>query len=1192
MAKRVLFGTTWWGKQWIEALSHLDYANRLPRGRTYYNTGRIDEMSFDAKTLEVTALVHGSAYYPYEVSIGLKPMPARDVERLVDAIAERPALVAKLLEGELDPEVGRIAEELGVSLFPRSWKEFSMYCSCPDSAVPCKHIAAVYYGIVKTIDADPMWVFRCRGVDLPALLRERGIDIEKSVALVEPDPLSWMSLADSEETEEAQACEGLPVINDVTGGFVKRLAALLPESVEDKKALARKRFEKLGNAVRKAAESLYRIDNATADVLWDKFQSAFMGGRVVPELVWDDGSLHLGVRTTRGRRLETSPMDRGRLVMTLFSLAGQVPASPNGMRPWVLAGQGALTLARLGAMVPVLVHVESEGRDSAETIWVPALQSPDVRRFVACLGRMIEADGCDPFKKSGCPLEGSTLTGRTFTLLSVMLTQFVNVSGATPASFSDDPLFTVMSEPGHVSLDYGIAQADITLVRKFLKPLTLGLLQLSWIPVMTVRAAREGNVTLNLGVLPREAKPKARPVLYRDVLKEEKFEADRLAILSVFEALTTYCTELKSVLESKGKPSSLPREGLRDFLFEAVPSLEMLGVRVMLPKSLQKLLKPQLSLSMSGGAGGKSMLTKDAVGKFDWKVSLGDRDLTAEEFEALMAHVGEVIPFNDEFVYLDPDVLKKMRERIDFVENAGYLDRLKAVYTGQLDDGQAVSVPDDLLERTRELNRVDSMPLPKGLRAVLRPYQERGYSWLMKNLSLGLGALIADDMGLGKTLQVITTLLAMKEKGEFADSKVLAVVPATLMTNWQREIAKFAPDLTSSIYHGSNRRLEPVETRADVTITTYGTMRRDAEILGRESWRLLVLDEAQAVKNSGSAVAQAVRSFPARQVVAMSGTPVENRLVEYWSLLSIVQPGILGSMDEFANSFAKPIETDRNERAIEALRRVTAPFMLRRLKTDKSIISDLPEKVVCDRYADLTPEQAALYRTTLDYWMKKIEGLGDEEDRSKKNGLLLRLITALKQICNSPSLYDKTKTPLPDSGKAASLFELVEECRDSGRKMLVFTQYAEMGEKLRNWLVSATGRRPDFLHGGVSVKERAAMVDRFQTDPEDDLLIISLKAGGTGLNLTAASCVVHYDLWWNPAVENQATDRAFRIGQQRDVLVYRFICTGTFEERINDMLERKRELADLTVATGENWIGDMSTAELRTLFRLDLPENG
>ena len=1191
MARRVLFGTTWWGKQWIDALNHLDYQNRLPRGRTYYNTGRIDDMKFNSKTLKVEAIAHGSAYYPYEVSINLNPMPKEEVEKLADAIAERPALLAKLLEGELDPEVGALAEELGISLFPKSWKEFRMSCTCPDGAVPCKHIAGVYYGMVKTIDADPMWVFHFRGVDLPGLLRKRGIDLDRSVTLLEPGPLAWMALPDPKDEKMPAAAQGLSALADAPEGYVKRISTLLPASVEAKKALARTRYEKLISPIMMRAQS-HDSQEHDAEQLWDKFQAAFSGGRVLPDLLWSDGRFALGLRTPRGRRLGASKMDRSRLVIALAELGGRTPKSSPGLEPWVAVARAGIELVKLGALAPVLVHVESGDRDKVAVMWVPALQVPAVRSFVENVGRTL-ADGIhEIYKKSECPLDESTRTGRAFTLLSVLLTEYVEFAGRIPASFAGDPLYLLMAKPLSSMLDYGIAQADITLVRKFLKPLSLGLLQLAWVPVMTVRTAREGNVTLNLGVVARDAAPKARPVLYRDVLKEAKFEADRLAILSIFEVFAAYCGELKSVLDSNGKPATLAREGLRDFLFDAVPSLEMLGARVLLPKSLQKLLKPHLSVSVSGeGGAGKGMLTKEAVGQFDWQVSIGGQAITPEEFEKLVAHAGEVIPFNEEFVYLDPELLKKLKAQIDFMEGAGYLDMMKAVYTGQLDDGLEVSVPEDLLERTRELSRVDAMPIPAGLQAVLRPYQERGYSWLMRNLTLGLGALIADDMGLGKTLQVITTLLAMKERGEFDSEKVIAVVPATLMTNWMREIKRFAPSLTANIYHGSGRRLDPVEERADVTITTYGTLKRDAAILAGETWRLMVLDEAQAVKNTTSLVTQTVRGFPARQVLAMSGTPVENRLMEYWSLLSIVQPGVLGSRDEFLKSFALPIESDRSERALEAFRRVTAPFMLRRLKTDKSIIADLPEKVVCDRYVDLTPEQAALYQMTLDYWMKKIEAAGEDEDRSKKTGLLLRLITALKQICNSPSLYEKTKPFAPDSGKADSLLELVDECRESGRKMLVFTQYAEMGERLQDWLEAFTGRRPDFLHGAISVKMRGEMVDRFQNDPAVDVLIISLKAGGTGLNLTAASVVVHYDLWWNPAVENQATDRAFRIGQRRDVLVYRFLCAGTFEERINEMLERKRELADLTVSTGENWVGDLSSDELKALFRLESPEN-
>ncbi|EJX02312.1 non-specific serine/threonine protein kinase [gut metagenome] len=300
----------------------------------------------------------------------------------------------------------------------------------------------------------------------------------------------------------------------------------------------------------------------------------------------------------------------------------------------------------------------------------------------------------------------------------------------------------------------------------------------------------------------------------------------------------------------------------------------------------------------------------------------------------------------------------------------------------------------------------------------------------------------------------------------------------------------------------------------------------------------------------------------------------------------MVQPGLLGDEEEFRTAFARPIECDHDPKAVEIFRQLTAPFMLRRLKTDKSIIADLPEKWISDRYVDLTLSQSVLYQRTVNSHLAKLAESEAKNDKTKRTAQVLSLITALKQICNSPSQYKKEWSAMPDSGKGEALLELLDQCRNENRKMLIFTQYREMGERLLVWIESATGKKPDFLHGGISIAERSRMVDTFQENPSVDVMIVSLKAGGTGLNLTAASVVVHYDLWWNPAVENQATDRAYRLGQERDVLVYRMICAGTFEEKVNEMLQAKAKLADMTVVTGENWLGSLPTEELKNLFML------
>ena len=455
---------------------------------------------------------------------------------------------------------------------------------------------------------------------------------------------------------------------------------------------------------------------------------------------------------------------------------------------------------------------------------------------------------------------------------------------------------------------------------------------------------------------------------------------------------------------------------------------------------------------------------------------------------------------------------------------------MRAVLTGDLNGAAVVTAP-ELEARIEAMTDVPEIALPQKLDATLRPYQERGYAWLMKNLRLGLGALIADDMGLGKTLQVIAAMTALKEDGEFKTQKALVVVPTTLLANWARELAKFSPGLTVGTYHGTKRKLPAPEKTPDVTLTSYGTLRRDAKTFASRKWRLLVLDEAQVIKNRSTAQSIAVKSVKAPQVLAMSGTPVENRLMEYWSILSTVQPKLLGSEADFRRTFADPIEREHDERAIAAFRRLTAPFMLRRLKSDPKIISDLPEKNVLDHFTSLTPAQTALYKKTLDEMleaMKEAEktereaaasGGDAEAARMKRKGLVLRLITALKQICNSPSQYQKTEAPTSDSGKGDALLAILGQCRDAERKVLIFTQFREMGEKLQDWIEAAGFGRPAFLHGGVPVKARMAMVDKFQTDRTERVMIISLKAGGTGLNLTSASAVVHYDLWWNPAVE-------------------------------------------------------------------------
>ncbi len=491
----------------------------------------------------------------------------------------------------------------------------------------------------------------------------------------------------------------------------------------------------------------------------------------------------------------------------------------------------------------------------------------------------------------------------------------------------------------------------------------------------------------------------------------------------------------------------------------------------------------------------------------------------------------------------------------------------------------------DLLSGETE-RRLRPVPTPVTLHGTLRPYQERGLAWLGFLNGLGLGGILADDMGLGKTVTTLALLLAEREAGK--PEPTLLVCPMSLVGNWQKEAARFAPSLRLYIHHGGARRrdeeLDEAVRAADLVITTYGTALRDLPALAGRAWERVVCDEAQAIKNSAARQAQAVRGIRARNRVALTGTPVENHLAELWSIMEFCNPGLLGPARLFRERYQEPIETRRSETAMAALRRATGPFVLRRLKTDKSIISDLPEKLEMKVWCTLTPEQAALYQRVL------IEGMGriEDSDGIERRGNVLATMTRLKQVCNHPAHLLKDGSRLDGrSGKLARLEEIAEEILAEGDKALVFTQYAEFGTLLQPYLEARLERPVLWLHGGLSKRRRDELVTRFQEDDEPMIFLLSLKAGGTGLNLTAATQVIHVDRWWNPAVENQATDRAFRIGQTRNVQVRKFICAGTLEERVDELIERKQALAERVVGAGEEWIAELSAEQLRELFRLD-----
>ena len=618
-----------------------------------------------------------------------------------------------------------------------------------------------------------------------------------------------------------------------------------------------------------------------------------------------------------------------------------------------------------------------------------------------------------------------------------------------------------------------------------------------------------------------------------------------------------------------------------EFFNKSIPLLENMGVKIILPKSLKRLWHPKLVLNINENRSVNSYLSLENIMDFDWKVAIGDENYSLNEFKRLSEENKSLIKVSNDYVIMDyNDVLNILKQMNNLPDKLDNMELIKSMLTGQFDE-ITVNVDRQFKERLFNNQIIQDDKLPKHLNADLRDYQITGFNWLKQNYMLGFGSILADDMGLGKTLQVLTLIEYLKEEDVLNDSKVLVVAPTGLLINWQMEIEKFTPNLKSHIYHGSDRIIGDDEF--DILITSYGIIRQDLKILNNIDWNLIVIDEAQNIKNPSTQQTRAVKSLKSKNKIALTGTPIENNLSEYWSIFDFVNYGYLGKLNDFKKSYLNPIEKDENPYSLNSLKTITQPFILRRLKTDNDIINDLPDKITNDLYCNLSAKQAVLYNETLNAYMDNIEKL----ESINRRGKIFELINSLKQICNHPAQLTKSRNVnIKDSGKMQLLINTLESILDNDEKVLIFTQYVQMGKIMKKVLEDKFDEDVLFLHGSLSRYKRDKLVRKFQSDDDSRIFILSLKAGGTGLNLTAACNVIHYDLWWNPAVENQATDRAYRIGQDVNVMVYRFITTGTFEERINDMLEDKQELADITIGSGGKFITEMDDDTLRQLLRL------
>lgn len=1173
MAK--IFGNTWWGEQWLNALSNIDYQSRIPRGAAYARKDAVVALNIDGNV--INAKVQGSRRTPYKQMIVLPKFAKADSDRFIPALLNRPAIISSLLQRRLLPEVMQIAADCGLQVFPCQWSDLKMNCNCPDWAVPCKHLAAVVYMLSREIDNNPFLVFQMHGLDILEVLREMGVQPDSAKSM---DVLTLKQSLTRAPKEVAPPAPPVPIdlsgLRDRSDVICQLLAPEPPFYLNGD-------FRQVyTDEVRKVKKGVGRFLEGKSNCIF--LAASFRNFEITPdteaEMLFTDANDAVVKMDTLGSPLTVSLDEWVNALLALDpDFIFDYSASVRVMREYAMA---ALHLLACGMMRP---QVYRDCSGACVALWRPIINDEAVRGVLDALaaitpGNLIEVSvkGLKKAFRVADPGEW---------MLSVMASAIVREFASRKIS---DKVFALLFQGRSVEFD-GIGETQVPgSVKAWLDRMDMS--HSEWDPIIYVEEinpdSEDSRFEMTISVEGQFNKDEAPIIVPLYHVLGKAGLALKFDVLQNVLRLSTVIPEIEAYIANNGKnPISLDQDRLVKFIADIVPAMRALGVRVYMPKSLQTLLRPKPTLKITAAKGDdeSAVISIFDVLRYDWQVAIGSQVVPYDEFMGLVDNASGLVKIKKNYIYVTPEDLQALKKAFADTDKLSGGMLMQAALSEEYGNAPVELTPEcrSLLDKLREAQPLN---VPDQINATLRPYQQRGFSWMARNMQFGFGSILADDMGLGKTLQAITLMQHLKNEGRIGKERVLVIAPVGLLYNWQAEINRFAPQLTSFIYHGAQRNLKD-GADADIVITSYGVARSDGAKLKKGKWCLCVIDEAQNIKNPKTAQAKAVNAIPARARVALSGTPVENRLSEFWSIMQFVNAGYLGSAKNFSQEFGRPIQALNDFKAAKRLKKVTSPFLMRRMKTDKSIIADLPDKIEQNVYAMLSKEQAALYQTTVDEAMAVIENIEGKDAKSlfKRQGLILQMILALKQICNHPAQFLKDGNVDPQlSGKVELLLDRLETIVESGDKVLVFTQFREMGTILSRLIAERLGREPLFYHGGCSVKERSEMVDRFQKGKLDKVFVLSLKAAGTGLNLTAASHVIHFDLWWNPAVEAQATDRAFRIGQKRNVMVERYITHGTFEEKIDRMIQDKKHLADMTVATGENWIGNLSNSELHEIF--------
>ena len=1143
---------------WFENIERLDDINHLKHGEIYARDGSVQ--NFQINDNVVDCHVEGAPGDYFNVKIKFKKLSNHDKGKLNKLILENHQFQTKILNDVVPQELF----DCNVNIFPKSLKDFSISCTCKNKGLFCKHVAAVFHYLLNEIYKNPFLILTLRDYHV-----DRIVNSNKSKIL----SINRLLAENREFTEHGGVdVDEIPLLindfkfllNDHSGFFSSSTLSfkdILIDTLKEFSIL----IQRVNNNFVINSHYIHYIN------IGDSFDLKTSDLEVIFQKKWNDPQNWKKFHLDLDKNYDIINFETGiplnfrikNLKHALFALFAEFKFTDINKYNEDLQFFNELyyvtsKFISKNALVPQFFKLDN-GQYAIR--WIPSSN--------VVVSALIDNLACK------CPDNLISYDGKElgkYEQVCVAISLFFTGFSLYASYNSNSSVIKMMKNNVYYQLFFFKSQKfhikdDEKSISKWLTPLFE--IDKNYKFILEVSQKDEMFFITSKVIIGDET------LILKDIFKSAEYSN-----IIINSKLIT------DIFESCGWEVDLADEikvGIDDFMFfnsEIIHRFEKNGINVILPEELIIAKSAKLSLVSDEQTLSKTSLTLEDLNKFDWKVAIGDETFSLNEFENLSHHYNGLIKLNNRYLKVNAEDLDNIDFQTDFIPiNPTQNDLMHFILSGDIEKLD-IGVNEKLSELIDNLLNFKDVEIPDSLHGELREYQKVGFSWLYQNMKIGFGSILADDMGLGKTIQVLTTILYLKEN-DLIEGIVLIIAPTSLLTNWQMEIEKFTPSLISQIYHGSDRVLSDGDT--DIILTSYGMVRQDFDILNDLNLFLCVVDEAQNIKNPSTKQTKAIKALGAKHKMALSGTPIENHLSEYWSIFDFINKGYLYNLRIFNEMFIKPIENHHDNEVLDAFKKITSPFILRRHKNDKNIIKDLPDKFVNDVYCNLTVEQAAMYEETLNVLLRDVE----QSEGISRKGLVLKLITSLKQICNHPAQYSNSKNMcIDESGKMEVLISILENILDNNEKVIIFSQYVKMGEILKKLIEKEFNEGVLFFHGQLSRKKRDEMVDKFQNNTENKIMVLSLKAGGTGLNLTAAQNVIHYDLWWNPAVENQATDRAYRIGQENNVMVYRFITKGTFEERINQILMEKIELAEIAIDSHEAFITEMSNDDLKEMLKL------